>query len=281
RCTANSAQGNGIAEPGERVMLTVPVQAHGDAFGDVRAQLVPPFPAGVRVLRGSDALGDLALGATAEAQLEIELAPDAACLSTSPLNLRLSGGAQAYAVAVPLAIGQERPLPAGLPRAIPDGDAAGASSTLDIAAALTAQSLAVRVAIEHAWVGDLRVTLTGPNGTTVTLLDRPGVPASAFGCGNRDVVVRFADGAANAESLCGSGVNAAWPVGDAAPVQALAAFAGQSLQGRWTLTATDAAGGYRGRIANWSLDPQPGFATQCAVCGDVPEAIFADGFETP
>ena len=57
--------------------------------------------------------------------------------------------------------------------------------------------------LEHTYVGDLTVTLESPTGTVVTLLDRPGVPASANGCDNDDMNVTFDDASGfDPESHC-------------------------------------------------------------------------------
>ena len=57
---------------------------------------------------------------------------------------------------------------------------------------------------KHAFVGDLTVTLTHQEtGTTVTVLDRPGVPATTFGCPRMDVLAVLDDEAiAPVESQC-------------------------------------------------------------------------------
>lgn len=65
--------------------------------------------------------------------------------------------------------------------AIPDNNATGVSSVLNVPQSITsAANLKLRLNMRHSWVGDLRITLTGPCGTTL-VFDRPGVPASTFG----------------------------------------------------------------------------------------------------
>ncbi len=55
-------------------------------------------------------------------------------------------------------------------------------STLDVAADETITDLDVSLDLLHTWVGDLIVEIQSPSGTSVTIIDQPGVPASTFGC---------------------------------------------------------------------------------------------------
>ncbi len=279
-CEFSALAENGIAEPGERITVLVPVTAHGESFGSVQAQLLPPYPTGVQVIRGTDALGSVALGVPAQASFELQLAHDAACLTDLVLQARLQSGTASWPFELSLPVGRVRPLAQDLPRAIPDADVVdGALSTLRVSQDIALDALAVDVAIEHPWVGDVRIVLTSPAGTSVTLLDRPGFPQRSFGCANRDLALRFADGADDSESVCADGNGTIWPVTLAAPVEALSAFAGESSLGDWTLRVTDATRGYSGRIVDWSLQPTPAFATQCQPCLDPDGRLFRDGFD--
>ena len=72
---------------------------------------------------------------------------------------------------------------------IPDGNAGGATATLNVSgyvgtmtgfkfrfdgSACSNTAGSTTVGIDHTWVGDLTVTLTSPAGTTVTLMNHPG-----------------------------------------------------------------------------------------------------------
>lgn len=140
-----------------------------------------------------------------------------------------------------------------LPQAIPDNDPVGISVTATVANGPVAiTGVSVNVDATHTWVGDLIFTLTSADGTMITLLDRPGAPATGNGCQDNDVVATFIDGAADPEGIC-TGANAAWPVTLAAPVTALAALNGEDANGVWTLTISDNAGGDTGTLNNWEL----------------------------
>ncbi|HEX2174226.1 MAG TPA: S8 family serine peptidase, partial [Dehalococcoidia bacterium] len=59
-------------------------------------------------------------------------------------------------------------------RSIPDNDPAGIVDTIQVPDAGRLQDIRVTVNVEHTWIGDLRVGLTAPDGTAVTLHDRSG-----------------------------------------------------------------------------------------------------------
>lgn len=123
--------------------------------------------------------------------------------------------------------------------------------------------VAVSVDISHTWVGDLAITLESPDGSTITLLDRPGVPTGTFGCSDDDVIIDFADGvgldAATLESTCDA-IGGTWYTGAAQPVQLFATLAGETLDGDWTLCVSDGAGGDGGFLNSWSIEIDYGTA---------------------
>lgn len=115
--------------------------------------------------------------------------------------------------------------------------------------------LNVSLNILHTWVGDLDVTLTHVNtGTSVVIFDRPGVPASTFGCSSNDIDVALDDEAGSpVEAEC----NLLSPAifGTFTPNNPLSAFDGEALDGTWRLTVTDNAGFDAGTLVSWCLDP--------------------------
>ncbi|TVR99956.1 MAG: hypothetical protein EA406_01660 [Rhodospirillales bacterium] len=58
--------------------------------------------------------------------------------------------------------------------AIPDNNSQGISSSITLPSGLSIQTVQVDLNISHSHIGDLRVTLTSPDGTTATLVNRPG-----------------------------------------------------------------------------------------------------------
>ena len=104
------------------------------------------------------------------------------------------------------------------PVEIPDNDAVGVTSTINIPAGVAAaDTVVVEVEIEHSYVGDLTVTLEH-NGVSSVLHDRSG-------------------GSANDLSLN----------------VAAADFAGSATSGAWALTITDSAEIDSGRLNRWAI----------------------------
>ena len=107
---------------------------------------------------------------------------------------------------------------------IPDKNASGVSSVIAIAASGTVKAIAVEVAIEHTYIGDLLVDLVAPSGQTVTLHNMTG--------GSQDNLHQTYDQTS-------------------AP--ALETLVGQSLRGDWTLRVKDLQKMDTGRLEKWAL----------------------------
>jgi subtilisin-like proprotein convertase family protein len=149
--------------------------------------------------------------------------------------------------------------------AIPDNNPAGVTSTIAIPDVGTVTDVDVKIDATHTWVGDLIFTLEHvDSGTTVTFYDRPGVPASTFGCSGDNIPGVFGDdeGADGAfETGCLNATPAFPADGHFTGNNPLSALDGLALAGDWTLTASDAAAGDTGTLNEWCLviesDPGP------------------------
>jgi uncharacterized repeat protein (TIGR01451 family) len=257
---------NTIIEPGEVVNVSVPLNAAGGAFTNVVGVLTSSTP-GVTILTGVGNYGNIANGGSATANYSIQVAETVGCFTSLNLSLAVTSTEENFTFPITRGVGAAAAITyTGLPLTIPDGIPAGASSTAVVSGMPgPITSLQVQVATTHTWVGDLVYTLTSPGGTTITLLDRPGVPASTFGCSNDNVNVTFQDGAPNPEAICDA-VGTVWPVTLAAPVTALAALNGQNGNGTWTLNVSDLAGGDTGTLTNWQLIIAPAPVSTCTIC---------------
>jgi subtilisin-like proprotein convertase family protein len=111
--------------------------------------------------------------------------------------------------------------------AIPDNNATGVTSTINVAATGTIVSLRVRVDITHTFQGDLEVALIGPDNTTVLLHNRTGSSAD-------NIKTVYAD--------------------LTAPAQALSAFTGKAIAGAWKLRVRDLASADTGTLNFWEID---------------------------
>ena len=112
--------------------------------------------------------------------------------------------------------------------AIPDDDLTGVTSVLNVAEAATVARLAVSLKIEHPYIGDLKVSLTTPDGKTAVLQDREGASAH-----NLDRTYTSQDTPAVAELI------------------------GGQAKGNWILKVADLAKRDTGALRHWSLDINP------------------------
>ncbi len=109
--------------------------------------------------------------------------------------------------------------------------------------------------ILHSYVGDVKVTLTSPEATTVTLFDRPGQPGSFYGCDGDNLELTFSDMAANTaadlENSCGD-----LPAisGEFQSLDPLSLFNGELAAGTWILTVSDAVDQDGGSLEAWNLN---------------------------
>jgi len=117
--------------------------------------------------------------------------------------------------------------------------------------------------VAHSWVGDLIFTLEHVDtGTTAVIIDRVGVPVvSTVGCGGDDILAEIDDEAAlPVEDECADAVptiNGSFIGGDPANNSLLAAFAGEDINGTWTMTVSDNAGLDTGVMNEWCLVTTP------------------------
>jgi len=133
--------------------------------------------------------------------------------------------------------------------AIPDNNLAGLNSVINVPDALTIGDVNVTLNVSHTWTGDLKATLTH-GATSVVLVDRPGVPATTFGCDQDNWIgLVIDDEAANpVENACVANLG-----GSFTGSQSLSAFDGASSLGAWTLNISDAAAADTGTLVSWSI----------------------------
>ncbi len=141
--------------------------------------------------------------------------------------------------------------------AIPDSGAT--SDTISIPSGGPLTDLNVYLDVSHTWVGDLAFSLQHVDtGTTAGILDRPGVPASTFGCSGNNIDATLDDEGTDgdAETTCLAGdptLSGSLVPGDPPSTSLLAAFDGENLSGDWLLSISDNAGGDTGTLNQWCL----------------------------
>ena len=101
---------------------------------------------------------------------------------------------------------------------IPDNDAAGITSTIEISDVVQIFGVNADVNITHTWSGDLLVTLTSPAGTEVVLSNRAG--------GSADDIIK------------------SWDLSD---------FNGEMVAGTWTLFVSDNVGADTCTLNSWGM----------------------------
>jgi subtilisin-like proprotein convertase family protein len=273
-CPAGVGDGNGVWEPGEQIQIPVSLTAAYGPFTNVTGTL-GTTSVGVTILDGSATWPNIATGGTQICDapyFTIAIGPGVTCGTVLSFQLTVNaaeGGPFNYSFTHE--VGQALVAP-GLPAAINDSQTT--VSVLSVPQSLTLSDVNVRVQINHSWVGDLSIQLQSPLGTLVQLLDRPGVPASTFGCGDDNMDVTFDDASGvNLETWCTG--STPWYNGVGAPVNPLSAFNGQNTSGNWTLRVTDSASGDTGSIINWQLITTPAVTGICNVCSAATGAPIA------
>ena len=119
----------------------------------------------------------------------------------------------------------------------------------------------VTLDINHTWVGDLKLKLTHhETDRTITLIDRPGYPASDYGC-SYDNIRTFLDDeiSSSVANKCASSPAAI--SGIFIPETSLNIFDQQAVTGNWTLNISDRSPNDTGRFNQWclvaSISPAP------------------------
>ncbi|MCH2141764.1 MAG: proprotein convertase P-domain-containing protein [Phycisphaerales bacterium] len=133
------------------------------------------------------------------------------------------------------------------PSSIPDNGTSAVSwdVVVDLPPDHLVVNLSAQLDIAHPWVGDLVVDLVSPEGLSVRLLDRPGMPDGGWigpwGCGGDDMSVVFNDGGSeDAESTC-SQFDVPVLSGVKRPLEPLSAFELSLASGLWRLEVRDAS----------------------------------------
>lgn len=120
--------------------------------------------------------------------------------------------------------------------------------------------------LTHTWVGDLQISLQGPGGQTIDLVNRVGVPPGAGDSSDYNGTYTFANAGANIWTTAAglgstgaipSGTYAATTAGSGAPTNGFNSFVGTFSAGNWTLRIQDFAGGDIGNLGSWKLTLTP------------------------
>ncbi|GHD42050.1 hypothetical protein GCM10017083_06600 [Thalassobaculum fulvum] len=125
------------------------------------------------------------------------------------------------------------------PQAIPDGDPAGIGQTVTVTQDIRVESAVVQVTLPHGDIGDLRIELVSPRGTTSYLVYNP----------DYDIYGILGRGPLPDELLANGTFLAS---GDTADLMTTQVY-GESSLGDWTLRVADTATGTTGTLESWTL----------------------------
>ncbi|MFD0963172.1 S8 family serine peptidase [Pseudofulvibacter geojedonensis] len=118
-------------------------------------------------------------------------------------------------------------------------------STLDVTQSITISDINVRVAYDHTWIGDVKLTLFAPNGNRVTLID-------TNTCSDQtNFHIKFDNDATNDINCLianNGGLTNYKPVGD------LSNFYGLNSAGTWRLSIIDGGPGDTGTVTEWAIE---------------------------
>lgn len=268
--------GNGNAntriDPGESsIQLTVPLRNYGATPATGVSAVLSSLTPTATVTTGASNYPNLGANVTGNNITPYVLNVSPAHVCGSPINLSLaissSLGAGSYQFSMPTGLSTfAGPITAaysGPVVPIPDNNLTGASATITLSGftgtisdldfritgtTCNATAGSTTVGLDHSWVGDLLVTLRSPQGTVVTLMNRPG---GANNGGNNFCSTTLDDEAVNSIQGIAAAGNP-WS-GSFTPASSLSAFDGQNPNGIWTLFASDAAAADTGNIRAFSL----------------------------
>ena len=136
--------------------------------------------------------------------------------------------------------------PTNLPLAVPPTGTSGTTvSNLLVNRIGNITSVKVKnLDITHTYIGDLDIDLTSPEGTTIRLI-------STICSSSDNMLINFDDESSNGYSAipCPPTDNGFYQ-----PYELFSAFAGENMNGTWTLTIIDNYGGDSGSLNNWELE---------------------------
>jgi subtilisin-like proprotein convertase family protein len=251
--TPVGGDGDAMVEPGERFTVAAQIKNTGNAAATgMSGALDGSSP--LTITDGSAAWPNIDPGQAAvnSDPLLGRVDPGAPCgiPATATLAVTSTEGAT---VTVPITVAPGLDFAAAnstdVPKAIPDNNAAGVTSTLAVAASGEIKDVNVRIgSLTHTWVGDLRIELTSPSATTVVLADRPGGTNNSA---NNFTNTVFDD---EATLALGAGGTAAPYTGSFRPqADQLSRFDNETRQGTWTLKVSDLANLDTGSLQSWGL----------------------------
>jgi subtilisin-like proprotein convertase family protein len=285
--------GDGVQEPGEVFDVTQVLRNDGVAPATtVAATLSTSSPHATVVAQVTPPPATLAPGSEGATTWRVRIDRDCPCGARLPFTWSVTydgGGPGATSGTFEQLVvgGTGTPVTStyqAAPVPIPDGDDTGASVALPIGAignvgavevtiggsSCSAVQGSTQVGIDHSFVGDLTITLTSPDGTTIPLM------AGRGGSGNNLCQTVFSDAGS---APIGSVTSANAPfTGTFRPEEPLSTFFGEDAEGSWTLRVLDGFQADTGTIRVVGLRVTP---VTCDRLANTAPAAVADAYDTP
>jgi subtilisin-like proprotein convertase family protein len=273
--------GNGVIDVDECVFLMIPVGNTGLAPATGVTSTLAPVTLDVAVQHGSSPYPDIPVAGNGTNVLPFEVQTGTFFQAGTPIDLELAITSSSGSWTLPIVLPTGAPSGTGSsftatgPVAIPDANPAGVALPFDVFVPSAIEKVVVQLRAPHTWVGDLTLTLVGPDGTTVILASANGGAGDNFGAdcpasGNDTV---FDDASATP-------LHAGFPpyLGTFRPIEPLSAFNGKrgaEVNGTWLLRAVDSFPGDTGTLDCATLVIN-GYAVTSGNCSDI---IHKDSYE--
>lgn len=283
---AGNGNGNRAIDPGEGgIRLTIPVTNIGSLNATNVVGELFSLTSTVSVIVPSRSYPNINVGQIASNPVPFEISVDPSHPCGFPiqfaLNVRSDQGTNNISFSMPVGSATS-----GTPRTfrfppndtdpplaifIPDNNAAGVNVDIPIAdigtvgdvdfrlegTNCTTQLGALGVGLAHSYVGDLVIRLFNPQGTSVGIVNRPGVLGGDpnFGSSGNNFCNTFFDDDGNfasIQAIAADGTGAPF-AGTYRPAQPLSLFDGQGGNGMWVLNLSDRTAGDAGLLRRYAL----------------------------
>ncbi|MEA2129819.1 MAG: extracellular elastinolytic metalloproteinase, partial [Solirubrobacteraceae bacterium] len=276
---APGGDGDGIAEPGETVRLVESLR-NQSPFGvtGVSGVLRGTTPGVVAVQPSSTwpVFGANAVQ-TADSPLAVAIPSSLPCGRHAQMSLRVATGQGNATIPLDIPTGRLGPTTSSTdpPLPVPNDPVTGTSTLTFPPSGATVHDLKVRISgLTHTFVGDLRITLEGPGGQMVMLMNSPGAGVGASGDDFVDLILDD-DAVTAIENLPDVNPPGGY-TGSYRPSERLSTFDGTPLQGTWKLHLTDVFGALdSGTLTGWGLIPA---GRQCATPANGEPVGAADAY---
>lgn len=273
--TERSGNKNGVIEAGEGGSISARIVNTGASSASGISVTVTSTTPGVLIETGSSTYPSIGPDLIATNTTPLTFSVNSSVVCGQEINLVLtatkSGSpplVQEVSVPIGVATGQVNTTQTinytGPAVAIPDANPSGVNIPIAVSgftgsvadldfkingSSCTTTAGATTVGLDHTFVGDLVVTLTSPQGKTVTLIDRIGIGNNS---GNNFCNTRLDDEATGGSVQALLTANAPH-TGTFTPATPLSSFDGENPNGTWVLNVSDRAGSDVGSVRAFSL----------------------------